>query len=82
MGLGADTMVLATAPFVTKKIRLLLSWGGSREDLELAYEQIAEGNLLPAVQEFAFEDINEAMELLRQGKATARLFTRPRKETS
>ena len=82
VGLGADTMVLATSPFVTKRIRLLSSLGGSREDLELAYEQIAEGNLLPAVQEFAFEDINEAMEFLRQGKATARLFTRPRKETS
>jgi len=82
VGLGRDQMTLATSPFVTKKVKLLSSLGGTREDLALAFEQIASGNLLPAVQEFAFEDINGALEMLREGKATGRLFTRPRAEAS
>ncbi|WP_449253317.1 zinc-binding dehydrogenase [Brevundimonas naejangsanensis] len=82
VGLGSHQMTLATSPFVTKKVKLLSSLGGTREDLALAFDQIASGNLLPAVQEFAFEDINGALEMLREGKATGRLFTRPRAAAS
>jgi alcohol dehydrogenase, propanol-preferring len=78
VGLGVGQMILETSPFVTKKIALLSSLGGTREDLRLAYDLIGAGRLTPRVHEFAFEDINDALQMLRAGKATGRLFTRPR----
>lgn len=78
VGLGTDKMTLDTSPFVTKKISLLSSLGGTREDLRIAYELIGAGKLMPAMQEFPFQDINAALDALRQGTAKGRLFTRPR----
>jgi propanol-preferring alcohol dehydrogenase len=78
VGLGVPHMTLDTSPFITKKIKLLSSFGATWDDLRIAYNLIGEGRLTPLVQEFAFEKINEALEMLRDGKATGRLFTRPR----
>jgi D-arabinose 1-dehydrogenase-like Zn-dependent alcohol dehydrogenase len=43
VGLGSDQMTLDTSPFVTKKISLLSSLGGMREDLRIACELIGAG---------------------------------------
>lgn len=82
VGLGADKMNLETSPFVTKNIKLLSSLGGTRDDLRIAYDLIGAGKFSPAVQEFAFQDINQALQMLRDGHARGRLFTRPRARLS
>jgi len=56
---------------------LLTSQGVDKEDLVRVYRQMAVKNIQPRIEEFAFDDINEALDQLRRGEVNGRLYTRP-----
>lgn len=55
------------------------SLGASKQDLVEVYDLIAAGELKPALEEVAFDDVPAALERLHRGEVTGRLFTNPQK---
>jgi alcohol dehydrogenase, propanol-preferring len=79
VGLGRPEMTIDTTPFVISRIRLLTSQGVGKDDLVQVYRLLAAGELKPRLEEFAFTELPEALERLRNGGVVGRLFTRPRR---
>jgi propanol-preferring alcohol dehydrogenase len=78
VGLGKPEMTIETTPFVIRRVQLLTSQGVGKHDLSRVYRLLERGELNPRIEEFAFADIDHALERLRTGQVRGRLFTRPR----
>ena len=78
VGLGRPEMTIETTPFVIRRVQLLTSQGVGKQDLVQVYRLLSRGELDPRIEQFAFSDMDQALERLRTGQVSGRLFTRPR----
>lgn len=77
VGMGKLEATVSTKAMILKKITLVGSNGGTREDIAGLYELFASGELNPVTTEISLEDIPEGLEKLRRGEVTGRLVACP-----
>lgn len=73
VGLGETEATISTNYLVTRGIRVLGSLGGTKQDLVEVLELIAEGRVVPVVEEIGFDDIPAGLDRLRSGQLVGRL---------
>lgn len=73
VGLGVSQIRLNTNDMVGRKVRLLGSRGGTKQDIADLYGLVASGDLDPAVTEIGFDDIPRGLADLAANKVTGRL---------
>jgi alcohol dehydrogenase, propanol-preferring len=73
VGLGEAEATISTNLLVTKGIRVLGSLGGTKQDLIAVLDMIADGRLVPVVEEIGFDDIPAGLDRLRAGQLVGRL---------
>lgn len=77
VGLGAELATINTVDLVTRNVRLQGSLGSSRDELAQVLGLIADGSLVPVLEEVPFDALTEALDRLDTGTVSGRLFTRP-----
>ncbi|GAY17653.1 zinc-binding dehydrogenase [Mycobacterium sp. shizuoka-1] len=77
VGLGAELATINTVDLVTRNVRLQGSLGSSRDELAQVLGLIANGSLVPVLEEVPFDALTEALDRLDTGIVNGRLFTRP-----
>lgn len=73
VGMGRLVFEFNTNLLIIKQVELLGSMGGGVEDLTGVYEMMASGGLDPKITTMRFDQVDEGLELLRQGKVQGRL---------
>jgi len=74
VGLGKPTFTVATHTILGKS--LVGSLGGTVGDIEEVYDLMARGEIRPAYEEIAFEEIGAGLERLKANQVTGRLVAR------
>jgi len=74
VGLGKPTFTIVSTTILGKTIQGSL--GGTVEDIEEVYALMASGEIAPAYEEIAFDQIGEGLERLRNNQVTGRLVAR------
>ncbi|QLL06516.1 zinc-binding dehydrogenase [Mycobacterium vicinigordonae] len=77
VGLGVAEATLSTNQIVTKNIQVRGSLGASFNDLKAVLDLLADGSLVPLVEEVPFDDLEAALERLERGEVQGRLVTCP-----
>lgn len=80
IGLEAGSADVNISHMVLFSVQLHGSLGASKQDLVEVYDLIAAGDLQPLIEEIAFADVPAALERLRRGEVTGRMFTNPQME--
>lgn len=73
VGMGRIVFEFNTNQLIIKQVELLGSMGGGVEDLTGVYEMMASGGLDPKITTMRFDQVDEGLELLRQGKVQGRI---------
>lgn len=73
VGMGKIQFEFNSNPLITRQVSLTGSMGGSVEDLAGVYELMSTGQLTPTVSVMNFEEVNDGLDLLRQGEVTGRI---------
>jgi propanol-preferring alcohol dehydrogenase len=76
VGMGRLEATISTASLILRKVTLIGSQGGTKEDVEGVYRYFATGKLAPTVSEITFDQIPEGVERLRRGEVVGRLVAR------
>jgi propanol-preferring alcohol dehydrogenase len=76
VGMGHLEATISTASLILRKVTLIGSQGGTKEDVEGVYRYFATGKLAPTVSEITFDQIPEGVERLRRGEVVGRLVAR------
>jgi propanol-preferring alcohol dehydrogenase len=76
VGMGRLEATISTASLILRKVTLIGSQGGTKEDVEGVYRYLATGKLAPTVSEITFDQIPEGIERLRRGEVIGRLVAR------
>jgi propanol-preferring alcohol dehydrogenase len=76
VGMGRLEATISTASLILRKVTLIGSQGGTKEDVEGVYRYFATGKLAPTVSENTFDQIPEGIERLRRGEVIGRLVAR------
>jgi propanol-preferring alcohol dehydrogenase len=76
VGMGRLEATIRTASLILRKVTLIGSQGGTKEDVEGVYRYFATGKLAPTVSEITFDQIPEGIERLRRGEVIGRLVAR------
>jgi propanol-preferring alcohol dehydrogenase len=76
VGMGRLEATISTASLILRKVTLIGSQGGTKEDVEGVYHYFATGKLAPTVSEITFDQIPEGIERLRRGEVIGRLVAR------
>ncbi|KAJ5488134.1 Polyketide synthase enoylreductase [Penicillium expansum] len=77
VGLAAATIQFTTSDLVTKNISLKGSTSASIEELHMVLKMLAAGELIPQIQEIAFQEVPASLERLGTGEVAGRLYTVP-----
>ena len=77
IGLEAGTTEINITHMVLMSVQLHGSLGASRQDLVEVYDLISSGDLDPAIEEVAFDDVPAALDRLHRGEVTGRLVANP-----
>ncbi|KAE8337101.1 hypothetical protein BDV24DRAFT_154662 [Aspergillus arachidicola] len=77
--LAAHNVEVNTRILITKNITLQGSIGASLDEVKTVLELIAEGKIVPALEEIPFDDISHGLERLDKGGVIGRLYTDPSK---
>jgi len=77
VGLGAEYTTVTTADVVRRRIRIAGSSGGTRADVEAAYQALAGGALRPTIERLPFAAVPEGIDRLRAGAVCGRLVVSP-----
>lgn len=73
VGLGAVSTTLNTADVIHQKAHIHGSSGGTREDIVRVYDYLAAGEIEPAVEHLALDQVPLGIDRLRAGTVTGRL---------
>jgi len=73
VGLGQTEATISTNYLVTRGIRVLGSLGGTKQVLVEVLDTIADGRIVPVVEEIGFDDIPAGLDRLRSGQLVGRL---------
>ena len=76
VGMGRLEATISTASLILRKVTLIGSQGGTKEDVEGVYRYFATGKLAPTISEITFDQIPEGVERLRRGEVVGRLVAR------
>ncbi len=73
VGMGILQTTISTWDLIMKQVSIIGSMGGTKEDIAACYQLMADGKVKPTLSAIAFEDINDGLQLLREGRVTGRL---------
>ncbi len=73
VGMGRLEATISTKALILRRVTLLGSAGGTKEDVEGIYRHFASGQLAPVLTEIGFDDIADGLDRLRRGEVTGRL---------
>ena len=76
VGMGRLEATISTASLILRKVTLIGSQGGTKEDVEGVYRYFATGKLTPALSQVTFDQIPEGIEKLRRGEVVGRLVAK------
>lgn len=76
VGMGRLEATISTASLILRKVTLIGSQGGTKEDVEGVYRYFATGKLTPHITEITFDDIPEGIAKLQRGEVVGRLVAR------
>ena len=71
--MGRLEATISTKALILRRVTLVGSAGGTKEDVEGIYRHFASGQLAPVLSEIGFEDIADGLDRLRRGEVTGRL---------
>jgi propanol-preferring alcohol dehydrogenase len=74
VGMGRLESTISTASLILRKVTLIGSQGGTKEDVEGVYNYLATGKLEPTLTEITFAEIPEGIERLKRGELVGRLI--------
>ncbi|CZR68752.1 related to Zn-dependent alcohol dehydrogenases [Phialocephala subalpina] len=77
VGMGDPEMLLPSGLIVMKNIEIRGSLGSRKEELPVIFDWIASGKLEPDIEEVPFDELNDALHRLEQGKAKSRMYVKP-----
>ncbi|PVH73682.1 GroES-like protein [Cadophora sp. DSE1049] len=77
VGMGSPKMTLPAGLIVMKNIQIRGSLGGRKNELGTIFDLIAQGKLVPEIEEVPFEQLNESLHRLESGKASKRMYVKP-----
>jgi propanol-preferring alcohol dehydrogenase len=77
VGMGQPEMTLPSGLIVMKNIEIRGSLGGRKNELSAIFDLIAQGKLIPEIEEVPFEELNESLHRLESGKASKRMYVKP-----
>ncbi len=78
VGLLGPELTIANSLAVRKKLSILCSYGGMKEDLEDCLDLIQKGTLKPQVEKGDLDDFPEVLEKLHAGKIKSRIALVPK----
>jgi alcohol dehydrogenase, propanol-preferring len=73
VGMGRLEATISTASLILRKVTLIGSQGGTKEDIEGVYRYLSTGKLTPTLSEISFDEIPEGIERLKRGEVVGRL---------
>ena len=73
VGMGKLESNFNTYSMITKEVRLLVSNGGSVEDLQGVYGIFATGKMNPQLHEISFDEIPDGLERLKRHEVKGRI---------
>ncbi len=76
VGMGRLEATISTASLILRKVTLIGSQGGTKEDVEGVYRYFATGKLTPALSQITFDQIPEGIEKLKRGEVVGRLVAK------
>lgn len=76
VGMGRLEATISTASLILRKVTLIGSQGGTKEDVEGVYKYLATGKLAPTITEIRFDEIPDGIERLKRGEVVGRLVAK------
>jgi alcohol dehydrogenase, propanol-preferring len=76
VGMGRLEATISTASLILRKVTLIGSQGGTKEDIEGVYRYFATGKLTPTITEITFDQIPEGITRLKHGEVVGRLVAK------
>ena len=76
VGMGRLEATISTKALILKRVTLVGSAGGTKEDVEGIYRHFASGQLEPALTDIGFDEIPDGLERLRRGAVKGRLVAK------
>ena len=73
VGMGKLEATISTKALILRRVTLVGSAGGTKEDVEGTYRYFASGQLAPVLTEIEFDDIGDGLKRLSRGEVTGRL---------
>lgn len=74
VGMGRLEATISTRELILRRVTLVGSSGGTKDDVAGVYALFASGQLNPAVEAIAFEEIADGLDRLARGEVTGRLY--------
>jgi propanol-preferring alcohol dehydrogenase len=76
VGMGRLQATISTASLILRKVTLIGSQGGTKEDVEGVYRYLATGKLAPKISEIGFDEIPDGIGRLKRGEVVGRLVAK------
>lgn len=76
VGMGRLEATISTASLILRKVTLIGSQGGTKEDIEGVYKYLATGKLEPTITEITFDEIPDGIGRLKRGEVVGRLVAK------
>jgi alcohol dehydrogenase, propanol-preferring len=76
VGVGRLESTISTASLILRKVTLIGSQGGTKEDVAGVYRYFATGKLAPKLTEISFDQIPEGIAKLKRGEVVGRLIAK------
>lgn len=73
VGMGRLQATISTASLILRKVTLIGSQGGTKDDVEGVYRHLATGKLAPKITEITFDEIPDGIGRLKRGEVVGRL---------
>lgn len=76
VGMGRLEATISTASLILRRVTLIGSQGGTKEDVEGVYQYFATGKLNPTITEITFDEIPDGIARLQRGEVVGRLVAK------
>lgn len=76
VGMGRLEATISTASLILRKVTLIGSQGGTKEDVEGVYRYLATGKLTPTITQITFNEIPDGIDRLKRGEVVGRLVAK------
>jgi propanol-preferring alcohol dehydrogenase len=76
VGMGTLEATISTKALIIRRVQLVGSAGGTKDDIAGVYDYFATGKLAPSVTDITFEEIPDGLDRLRRGEVIGRLVAK------